>query len=315
MVEWAGVRYAVPMERLLPWFALAFALALCGCGEPDESVDAGPNDGATPDAPLLLDQSTDLPLVDNGHDNGAQCTCTGVSTCCDGCLPRAQLAWCHATGDQYGRCSTIGTCNTGAPGAPITCAADACHSVDESQLPSCVLVPANNGGDCSDGNATTFGDTCDATGGCAGTSCVSSLPCIVRTWNGSACVSTPQTGTSCDDGNVSTHTDECQANGACEGTPCECASGPCCDGCFFRGTGHVCEVRVVEDICSASPGGDCGMQGHFQRHADVSCSGVSAACNGALVTRPGATAMSCAANTGCFDLNPGPLSAVCFTCP
>lgn len=277
-------------------------MCACEAGRPD----LGPDD---------MDVS-DLPLDQGQDDEGTACTCSSVSTCCDGCQPRNALAWCHGGGDQYGRCGTTGGCNLGAPGAPVTCAADACHSVDDSALPSCVLVPANNGGACNDGNATTFGDTCDASGGCAGTTCVSSPPCISRSWNGSSCVSTPQTGTSCDDGNVSTYDDECQATGTCAGTPCECTSGPCCDGCFFRGTGHVCEAgRVVQTACGEGTGPSCGLRSVFSQLADVHCSGATTACNGSVVNRPGTVTTVCAAGDGCFQLDASPTGAACVECP
>lgn len=299
--------------------ALALALGL-GCGTPAAGEDLGVADSSTQDGALDDMGAEDAPaldapgLEDQGHDAGETCTCSGISTCCDGCAPRNPLVWCHASGSTYGRCSTLGTCNTGAPGAPVTCAADACHAVDESALPSCVLVPANNGGACNDGNATTFGDTCSA-GTCAGTSCVSSPPCITRSWNGTSCVSTPETGDPCDDGNVTTHTDECQSNGTCAGTPCECTSGPCCDGCFFRGTDYVCEVRTVQTACGEGAGPSCGLRSVFSQLADVHCSGGTATCSGSEVNRAGTVTTACAAGNGCFQLNATPTGSACVECP
>ena len=309
------------MTRLGRATALGLAVAallFTACGD-DDTPDGGPDEGISE-----LGVPQDLPpldigrLVDDGVDQRPICACTAATECCDGCAPINAGEWCSAGGDQWGKCSGItGTCRRDAPDTPVTCAADACNDVDVTQLPSCALTPSAEklGNPCDDGSAVTFGDECVAGGACRGWICVDTPPCVSRSWDGTECVATLNAGADCNDGDATTHTDLCQSDGACRGTPCECTSGPCCDGCFFRGTDHVCEaMRPALSACS-SGAGECGQRGIETRHVSVSCSGASASCDGAEEAVLGSIVTTCETGFGCFDLNPEPFQAECVACP
>lgn len=243
------------------------ALLLAACSGGDMATDGGTSDLEAP-----ADGG-----IDADGDSSVVCTCDEESTCCDGCLPRT--GWCHYDGGVYGQCQPTGQCGL-AGVTPVTCIPpDPCHVVDLTALPTCAIVAGNEGGVCSDGDPATHRDRCSA-GECAGELCPQD-PCMARTWDGSICVGTPQPGEDCDDGNVTTHTDVCGADGVCRGTACECTSGPCCDGCFLRDAGHVCDpMRFVNAECQDFTG--CGGGGSIVRrhYRQATCTGVSDACDG-----------------------------------
>jgi hypothetical protein len=59
---------------------------------------------------------------------------------------------------------------------------------------------------------------------------------------------------------------------------CECNSGPCCDGCMFKGADVVCTDRWTKMVCE---GTSSGSATYYNRY----CNGLSAACEGRLEER------------------------------
>lgn len=168
----------------------------------------------------------------------------------------AAQAQCTAGGCNDGNACTRDTCTTG----------------------GCTFDPAPlRGTTCNDGNATTYGDVCSASGVCAGTvgQCNVDADCGAST---NAC-SGPRVcsnhicaegapradGTTCNDGSASTRYDICEA-GTCRGYACgsdgQCGDGAACNGaerCLNRscvaGTPMVCgdgNVCNGAETCSAS---------------------------------------------------------------
>src|SRR5262249_35827168 len=140
--------------------------------------------------------------------------------------------------------TTVDTCQAGActGGSPVVCAAgDACHEAGacNPETGQCAMVPKPNGTACSDGNACTRNDVCQA-----GT-CVPGAPVecgagdagheagVCNPENGQCVTATKPDGTRCNDGNACTQSDTCQA-GACVGAnPITCQPS---DACHAAGT-------------------------------------------------------------------------------
>ena len=150
---------------------------------------------------------------------------------------------------------------------PITCTAqDQCHTAGVCNPidGTCSNPSKANGTACSDGNACTQTDTCQA-GTCTGTSpvvCSAQDQChTVGTCNpGTGTCSNPNKtdGTSCDDGNACTQTDACQA-GTCTGASAIVCSAQ--DQCHTAGTCNpangVCGNPAKANGTSCSDGNAC----------------------------------------------------------
>src|SRR4051794_21400067 len=108
-------------------------------------------------------------------------------TICSGSKPICGACWVAACAGGAWDCvpSTGGACSDGDPctfgdrcdgagncvGTPITCTGrDGCFSLFCDGNPTCGRRPVAPGTLCSDGNACSFNDRCDAAGTCAGTS-------------------------------------------------------------------------------------------------------------------------------------------------
>src|SRR5207244_2437656 len=141
-------------------------------------------------------------------------------------------------------CTQTDTCQAGVcTGAnPVVCAAlDQCHDAGTCDPASgvCSNPDKPNGSVCTDGDACTQTDTCQA-GACVGTNpvvCAALDKChVAGTCNpASGVCSNPDkpNGSDCTDGNACTQTDTCQA-GTCVGTnPVVCAA---LDQCHDAGT-------------------------------------------------------------------------------
>ena len=162
-------------------------------------------------------------------DDGNECTTDSCASDLGGCQHVAAEAAC----DDDNACTTDDGCLGGTCiGAPVSCNDDNGCTAD-----SCLPVPAADGGGCqnvvkstacSDGNACTMGDTCQAAGDSA------------------QCVGSPL---SCDDGNDCT-TDSCHPALGCQhiavGAPCsdglDCSTGDHC-------VGGVCVADTSECGC------------------------------------------------------------------
>ena len=215
----------------------------CGGADPSNACEDAPRcDGVSPYCPANgnpLPQGTpcgisgnaceENPVCDGTHiycpaagaekPNGTACDdglfCTVGDVCTNGVCVGGSQRDCSAEGDQ---------CNTGA-----------C----QEQTASCVQVPRQNGTICSDGNACTQTDTCQA-GVCTGSNpvtCTASDQChVAGTCDpGTGVCSNPikSNGSACNDGNACTQTDTCQA-GVCTGNnPVTCTAQ---DQCHVAGT-------------------------------------------------------------------------------
>ena len=156
---------------------------------------------------------------------GADCSCSGVSTCCDGCQPLNEGGSCDAdaNGCTVGDSCTAGVCTAGA--AP-DCSSedDACNvgvcTSTGSDAYSCSKDPSSKEGDaCDDGNALTGPDSCQS-GVCLGADCSCS--------GVSTCCDGCQPlneGGSCDaDANGCTVGDSCTAGVCTAGAAPDCSS-------------------------------------------------------------------------------------------
>jgi hypothetical protein len=145
--------------------------AACSGGEmPDMDAGDGSAD-ASSDAQMdaMADAAPDAPT----------CTCAGVSTCCDGCLPRNVGADCvDALVCTTSACNIAGVCVS--TGVPVSCPAPAepeCQASACSSPGGCATSSIREGMSCSDDNAQTYDDHC-ASGACVGTACeCASGPC------------------------------------------------------------------------------------------------------------------------------------------
>ncbi len=166
-------------------------------------------------------------------------------------------------------CTQIDTCQAGAcvGGNPVVCAAsDQCHDAGVCDPGSGVCSnPAKpDGAACSDGNACTQTDVCQA-GACAGGNpvvCVATDQChdpgVCHPGSGLCTNPVKPNGAACSDGDACTQTDTCQA-GACAGAnPVVCvASDQCHDaGLCNPGTG-VCTNPVKPNGAACSDGDAC----------------------------------------------------------
>ncbi|MFO0726722.1 MAG: DUF4215 domain-containing protein [Myxococcota bacterium] len=178
-------------------------------------------------------------------------------------------------------CTTVDRCISGtcAGSVPLRCtAADACHTAGtcDAATGACSNPIAPNGTPCTDGNACTQSDSCQA-GVCTGATpvvCTASDQChVAGTCNpGTGVCSNPAAanGTSCSDGNACTQIDSCQA-GVCAGSApvvCPASTNSChsfdCDpnsgACLFTTApdGVACVSPDSCDFDTHCIGGLCG---------------------------------------------------------
>jgi len=112
---------------------------------------------------------------------------------------------------------------------------------------------------------------------CIGNSIYRQRTCYNRGCSGNACYSTTSYSDSqfvqtCPYGQT------CQ-NGYCTGT-CECTSGPCCDGCHYKGSWNICNTETQTEY-GCPWGSACGSDvGVRTKTRNQYCSGYSAYCTG-----------------------------------
>jgi streptogramin lyase len=188
-------------------------------------------------------------------------------------------------------CTTNAQCNDNNP-----CTADSCVNT------ACVNSAAPNGTACSDGNACTQTDTCQA-GTCTGANpvvCTASDQChdpgVCNPANGTCSNPNRPNGTVCSDANACTQTDTCQA-GTCTGAnPVVCTAS---DQCHDPG---VC--NPANGMCSnpARPNGTAC--------SDMNACTMTDTCQAGTCT--GANPVVCMASDQCHD--PGicnPMTGMC----
>jgi hypothetical protein len=181
--------------------------------------------------------------------------------------------------DDGNACTTGDTCsfNNCYGGTPVTCtASDQCHvaGVCDTSTGICSNPAAPNGTACTDNNACTQTDTCQA-GACTGANPVVCTPLdqchiagVCDTGTGTCTNPAAPNGTTCTDNNACTQTDTCQA-GACTGAnPVVCTP---LDQCHVAG---VCDTGT--GLCSnpAAPDGTACNDGDPCTHSDACQSGV-----------------------------------------
>jgi hypothetical protein len=162
--------------------------------------------------------------------------------------------------DDESACTIDDSCQAGActGGVPKSCekpALGACVTVAcEAGSGDCVQTPLAEGAGCSDGNACTVSDVCDAVGGCAGTAkdCGAGDVCTLATCDAGTgdCKLLAKEGGACDDGEKCTNGDSCDAEGACSGTWDGGLSGCACVGDEDCDDGRACTV----DACNTASG-------------------------------------------------------------
>ncbi len=162
-----------------------------------------------------------------------------------------------ATCDDGLVCTTSDRCTAGAcGGSPVVCTAlDQCHDIGscDPSTGACTNPSKGNGTVCSDGDACTTTDTCQA-GTCVGSSpvvcaalgvCHQIGTCSPATGVCSNPVKAP--GTGCDDGLACTHSDVCNA-GVCAGVDKVCtAADECHDGGTCNPATGQCSGPPKED--------------------------------------------------------------------
>jgi len=210
-------------------------------------------------APPSFNVTTVIPGPCAGAPNGTACSDNNACTLSDSC--------------QTGVC--VGS-------NPVVCSAsDACHDIGTCApaTGACSNPAKPNGSPCSDGNACTQADTCQA-GACSAGNPVVCAPldaCHIAGLcdSGTGACSNPAApdGTGCDDSNGCTQTDTCQT-GFCAGTnPVICAAS---DACHDIGTcapatgqcsnpaqpdGTPCDDSNTCTTGDACTGGACGGVG------------------------------------------------------
>jgi hypothetical protein len=230
--------------------------------------------------------------------------CTAADLCHDAGTCSPDTGACSSPAKPNGTacgtssgCTQTDTCQAGlcTTGPAITCPApDACHTAGTCDGPTgkCVYPEKENGSSCSDGNACTQTDTCQA-GSCVGGNPVA---CFASDQCHDVGECDPQTGacsdpakantSACSDGNACTRTDNCQG-GVCMGfNPVVCAAQDACHsaGVCNQVTGK-CSNPVVADQTPCSDNDACTL---------------SDSCQGGLCT--GAAPVVCAAKDQCHDV-------------
>jgi alpha-tubulin suppressor-like RCC1 family protein len=291
------------------------------CASSDQCHDDGTCDPAT--------GQCSIPAKPDGTSCNDGDACTQTDTCqagaCTGTNPVTCSAsdQCHEVGtcdpgtgqcsnpakpngascSDGNACTQTDTCQAGActGGNPVTCAPlDQCHDAGTCD-PGTGLCPnpaKPDGTSCSDGNACTQSDTCQA-GACMGTNpvtCAASDQChdagTCDPGTGLCPNPAKPDGTSCSDGNACTQTDTCQA-GACTGTnPVACAAS---DQCHDAGTcdpgSGLCSNPAKPDGASCSDGNACTQSDTCRAGACMGASPVTCApsdqCHDAGTCDPG----------------------------
>jgi len=198
-------------------------------------------------------------------DDGNPCT---TDTCVDAQCTHATVANGTACSDGNA-CTRTDTCQAGVcTGAnPVVCAAsDQCHvaGVCSPATGVCSNPIAANGTACSDGNACTQADSCQA-GVCTGTNpvvCAPSDQChlagVCNPATGACSNPIAANGTACTDGNACTQTDACVAGLCVGGNPVVCAAS---DQCHVAGACNpangMCSNPAAPDGTSCSDSNAC----------------------------------------------------------
>jgi hypothetical protein len=305
---------------------VTLALTLAGCGGARDGSAGG---GAAKRADRV--ESTALALAANGAACTAASDCTSNfctdGVCCDTACGGATTTDCQACSIAAGAaadgvcgarmvgascsdgnaCTATDLCAAGgvcAPGTATTCTAlDQCHDVGicDPGTGMCSSPVKLNGSPCSDGNACTTADTCQAGLCTAGTAIICPAPdqcheaTTCNTSTGACVYPVKGDGTACTDNDACTGADTCQA-GVCTGSaPVTCTA---IDQCHVVGTCNPatgqCSHPIKGDGTPCSDGTVCTT-------GDVCMAGV---CAGAALNcndNNACTADVCIGSVGCAN--------------
>jgi hypothetical protein len=270
----------------------------CGntCVDPRSSVDhcggcgnACPQ-GAGCDSGTCAACPADRPFNCNGVCRACCAACTECQRCSDNgqsCLPARDSLSCGT--DRVcctGMCCGAGlVCRDGCSAAcdPVACAAlGPCRECKGDG--TCGNKAQNTS--CSDGNACTTRDQCDATGTCAGTPQTCDSPPNTQcfdpsgTCDGGACTYTPRApGTDCNDGDSCTTNDACSAAGVCQGVAVSCNTPPNMQCFNDAGTcsGGNCTYTPKRAGAGCNDGDSCTANDECD--GDGLCVGAAVVCN------------------------------------
>jgi hypothetical protein len=289
----------MPMRHWLTFCLLAFALIACSDSAPTGT--SSPSDvGETSDAGETHDTGRDVAQADGSDaDSSEDCTCSGASTCCDGCHPRNVGDNCDDGLEctQGTSCQPDGTC-AGSTSSPCDDAMDEpqCQTATCDETAGCTITNTREGFECDDGDDGTYDDRCEA-GVCAGEPC----ECEGDSTCCDGCHIISDDYSSCDDGNPNKR---CLA-GECKLMNCECDSGECCDGCNIRPGNYVCDS---EERWSCD-GGGCGGSDYVLERREWFCTGHDSVCihgTGTMVATElqrvsCGLAQQCSHQDGCYE--------------
>ena len=211
---------------------------------------------------------------------GAPVVCTAGDSCHDAGVCDPSTGACSNPAKADGAACTDGNactqndaCRAGScvGGAPVTCpAGDACHAdgVCDPQTGACTAPPKPDGTACSDGNACTQADTCQAGACVAGApiTCGGSDACHAGTCNpatGQCTVVKKPNGSPCDDGNACTQNDVCRSGMCVAGPTLKC---PATDACHKAG---VCDPGTGQCVNPAKPDGTSCNDGNLCTRGDT----------------------------------------------
>ena len=264
--------------------------------------DPAPHEGDTCDDGNPL---TGPDSCSNGVCLGADCTCSGVSFCCDGCQPLHEAEACDADSDG---CTVDDACSAGVctPGDTPTCdeADDACNEgVCESTGANtyvCGKDPAPHEGDtCDDGNPLTGPDSC-SNGVCLGADCT----CSGVSFCCDGCQPLHE-AEACD-----ADSDGCTVDDACSAGVCTPGDTPTCDEADDACNEGVCESTGANTyVCGKDPApheGDTCDDGNACSTLDACSSGICTGVEFVECTQPEAecrVSLCDPANGDCFEQN------------
>ena len=187
---------------------------------------------------------------------GTSLDCGAPDACSDtfchpfvGCVSRPIGRVCGEDDKCTSDACAAGQCVVGPP--KVCPAAAACHvATCQPASGNCVETPAPAGAECSDDDACTQGDLCDAAGACVSTPifCDDGNPCTNDLCAGGNCTTVPNTAL-CNDGNACTAGDVCGGGHCLSGqTTCACEDATDCAG-FDDGDPCTGVVTCIANTC------------------------------------------------------------------
>ena len=191
--------------------------------------------------------------------------CTSAADCDDGndCTDDLCNAGTCENPNKAGTCDDDDACTEGGVCADGVCVGTAkdCSGEDSecttgvcnAETGECEAEPANEGGDCDDGDLCTTGDTCSS-GSCDGTAkdcsgmdgqCTSG---VCNPADGSCEAEPANEGGGCDDGDLCTEGETCSGGACGSGTPVTCDDGQFCNGVESCDSALGCQAGTAPSL-------------------------------------------------------------------